>query len=64
MASEKDKKHTGKCFDCGNFLELVEYDVQKEKKVLKCRSCGLHHYYKKDILSRWKLLKVSKQFTT
>lgn len=55
-----EKKHTGTCFDCGGLLELFEFDIVKDTRIMKCQKCGLCHYYKKDILGRWKLLKVSK----
>jgi hypothetical protein len=60
MESGKDKRHTGKCFDCDGLLELVEFDIQKETKIMKCQRCSLLHYYKKDFLGKWKLLKVTK----
>jgi DNA-directed RNA polymerase subunit RPC12/RpoP len=57
---EKAKKHTGKCFDCGGPLELVELDIQKGTKVMRCQECGLLHFYRKDFFGAWKLLKVTK----
>jgi hypothetical protein len=60
MGEETSKKHTGKCFDCEGSLELVEFDLQKDYKIMKCLNCGLLHQYKKDLLGRWKLLKVTK----
>jgi hypothetical protein len=60
MESGKDKRHTGKCFDCEGLLEIVEYDFQKGTKVMKCQRCSLFHHYKKDFLGKWKLLRVAK----
>ena len=60
METGKERRHTGKCYDCSGSLELVELDMQKGTKVMKCQNCGLYHYYKKDFLGKWKLLKVSK----
>jgi uncharacterized Zn finger protein len=60
MDRETGKKHTGKCFDCEGSLELVEVDFKKDTKVMKCLNCGLLHHYKKDLLGKWKLLKVTK----
>jgi transcription elongation factor Elf1 len=54
------KRHTGTCYDCGGQLELVELDIQKTTKIMKCKNCGLFHFYKKDFLSGYKLIKVSK----
>jgi len=55
-----ERKHTGKCFDCGGPLELVEFNAEKGTKIMKCQNCGLCHYYKKDFLGSWKLLKATK----
>jgi len=60
MTEEKTRRHTGKCYDCGCPLELVEIDMKKSTKILLCHSCGLFHYYKKDFLGNYKLTKVSK----
>jgi hypothetical protein len=60
MDSGTEKKHTGKCFDCNGPLELVEFDLQKDTKIMKCQNCSLLHHYKKDLLGKWKLLKVTK----
>ena len=60
MDSELEKKHTGNCFDCEGSLELVEFDLKKDTKIMKCQRCGLIHHYKKDLLGRWQLLKVTK----
>ena len=61
MLGGNKKKHTGKCFDCSGTLELIELDIQKNRKIMKCQNCSLLHYYKKDLLGRWKLLKVTKK---
>lgn len=41
-------------------MELVEFDAEKGTKIMKCLNCGLLHYYKKDFLGSWKLLKAKK----
>ncbi|MEM3577040.1 MAG: hypothetical protein QXX51_01095 [Candidatus Bathyarchaeia archaeon] len=56
----EEKRHLGKCFDCGGITELVELDVKRGTKIMRCQVCGLFHFYQKDLLGRWKLLKVSK----
>ena len=45
MMKEQKKKHTGKCADCGGPLELVELDVRKNTRILRCQKCGLLHHY-------------------
>jgi hypothetical protein len=60
VGNETERKHTGKCFDCDGSMELVEFDLQKGTKIMKCQRCGLLHHYKKDLLGKWKLLKVTK----
>jgi DNA-directed RNA polymerase subunit RPC12/RpoP len=54
-----DKK-SDKCIDCEGPLELIELDLRKGTKTTKCQSCGLYHFYKKEFLSGWKLLKATK----
>lgn len=62
MVEEREqKRHTGKCFDCGGILELVELDIQGATKIMQCQDCGLFHLYKKDFLGKCKLLKVTKK---
>lgn len=60
----KEKKHTGKCFDCRGPLELVEFDFEKKGRIMRCQECGLFHVYRKDFLGNWKLLKVTKNLPT
>jgi hypothetical protein len=64
MSDEPLKKHTGKCYDCGGLLELVEFDVKKGTRIMKCQECGLYHFHKKELFGGWKLLKVSKKANT
>jgi len=61
MSDERLKKHTGKCFDCDGLLELVEFDVKKGTRIMKCKECGLYHFQKRELFGGWKLLKVSKK---
>jgi hypothetical protein len=56
-----EKKHSDECYDCKGSLELFEMDMQKGTKIMKCKICGLYHFYKKDFLANWKLTKVSKE---
>ena len=58
--TEGKRRHTGKCYDCSEPLELFEIDIQKSTKIMVCRSCGLFHYYKKDFIGNYKLIKASK----
>lgn len=58
---ESDKKEQkGTCIGCGGSVELVEIDVQKGKKFVKCTSCGMVHVCEKDFLGRWQLKKAYK----
>lgn len=50
----------GKCKSCGSTLELYELDFRRSTKVMKCQRCGMLHAYKKDIIGKWRLLKVQK----
>jgi len=43
--------------------ELVEFDVKKGTRIMKCQECGLYHFHKREIFGGWKLLKVSKRAT-
>lgn len=63
MSDESMKKHTGKCYDCGGLLELVEFDVKKGTRIMKCQECGLYHFHRKELFGGWKLLKVSKMLS-
>lgn len=60
VSNETGRRHTGKCYDCGGLLELVEFDVKKGTRIMKCQECGLYHFHKKELFGGWKLLKVSK----
>ncbi len=60
MRSEKGEKQTGTCYDCQGRLELFEMDMKKSTKIMLCQSCGLYHFYKKDLIGKYRLLKVSK----
>jgi len=64
MSEGIGKKHTGKCFDCGGSLELIELDIQKNTRIMRCQSCGLFHFQKKDFFGNWKLLKATKNLST
>lgn len=36
---------------------MFEMDVKKSTKIMVCQSCGLYHFYKKDLLGSYKLSK-------
>ena len=50
----------GSCCDCNGPLELFEIDLQKSTKIMMCRNCGLFHYYRKDFIGNYKLMKATK----
>ncbi len=54
------KLKTNKCKNCGYPLEVYEIDFKKGRKMLKCQRCGLYHYYKKDLVGKWRLQKAVK----
>ncbi len=54
----KTKANT--CTNCNYPLEIYEIDFKKSRKILKCQRCGLYHYYKKDIVGKWRLQKAVK----
>lgn len=60
LLDSRPKTHTGKCKNCGSNLELYEIDFKKQMRVLRCQRCGLFHFYQKDIIGRWKLLKAAR----
>lgn len=60
LLSPPPKVHTAKCQNCGYGLDLYEMDVKRSMKVMRCDHCGLLHYYKKDILGKWRLEKATK----
>jgi transcription elongation factor Elf1 len=60
MTHEKGTKNIGTCYDCGSPLELYEIDMKKSTKILLCKNCGLFHFYKKNFVGNYKLIKVSK----
>jgi len=60
LLDSRPKAHTGKCRNCGYATELYEIDFKKDMRVLRCPRCGLFHFYKKDIIGRWRLLKAAR----
>jgi len=60
FGEEERRRHTGVCIDCGGALELYMLDLKKGRRILQCPRCGLYHYYKKDMLGKWKLAKAAK----
>jgi hypothetical protein len=55
------KKKVDDCYECQGTLKLYEIDMQKGTRIMQCEVCGLFHFYKKDFLAGWKLIKVSKE---
>jgi predicted nucleic-acid-binding Zn-ribbon protein len=41
-------------------LELYEMDVKKSTRVMRCERCGMLHFYKKDIVGKWRLFRAAK----
>jgi DNA-directed RNA polymerase subunit RPC12/RpoP len=60
MSSDTDKTYSGECVNCGSPLELYEIDFDKNRRIMQCTKCGLFHFYKKDFLGKWKLIKASR----
>lgn len=60
FSGEERRKHSGKCIDCGEVLELYMLDLKKNRRILKCKRCELFHHYTKDLLGKWKLAKAAK----
>jgi DNA-directed RNA polymerase subunit RPC12/RpoP len=60
MSAETGKTYPGECVDCGSPLILYEMDFEKNRRILQCTQCGLFHFYKKDFLGKWKLVKAGR----
>jgi hypothetical protein len=60
FGEEEQRRHTGVCIDCGGKLELYLLDLKRSKRILLCTRCGLYHIYRKDMLGKWKIVKVAK----
>jgi len=60
LLGPRPKVHGGKCQNCGYALELYEMDVKKSMKVMRCERCGVLHFYKKDIMGKWRLQRAAK----
>lgn len=60
FSGDEQRKHTGVCIDCGSGLELYMLDLKRARRTLVCPRCGLYHFYKKDVLGKWKLTKAAK----
>jgi len=60
LLGPRPKVHTGRCQNCGYALELYEMDVKKSMKVMRCERCGVMHFYKKDMLGKWRLQRAAK----
>jgi len=61
MNEKSEKTYGGKRIDCGSPLELYEIDFDNHRRVMHCSNCGLYHFYEKDFLGRWKLVRATKQ---
>jgi len=60
LVGSHPKLHGGKCQNCGYALELYEMDVKRRCKTMRCERCGLLHYYRKDIVGKWRLQRAAK----
>ncbi len=60
LLNGRPRLHAGKCQNCGYALELYEMDVKKGMKVMRCERCGMMHFYKKDLIGKWRLYKAAK----
>jgi len=60
MSEKRRRTYTGKCIDCGGELELYEMDFEKKRRILRCKNCGLFHFYKLNFWGKWKLVKVGR----
>jgi RNase P subunit RPR2 len=54
------KLKISRCKNCDYPLEVYEIDFKKNTKILKCQRCGLYHYYKKDLVGKWRLQRAVK----
>jgi DNA-directed RNA polymerase subunit RPC12/RpoP len=60
MSGKNYRTYSDKCVDCGSPLELYEIDFDKSRRIMQCTQCGLYHFYKKDFLGKWKLVKAGR----
>ena len=60
MSGESAKAYGGECIDCRSRLELFEVDFERGRRIMQCTRCGLYHFYKKDFLGKWKLVKAGR----
>ena len=60
MFSDEKKKKEDACYNCGGKLEVIEADLKKGTKIMKCQACGLFHFYSKGLVGNWQLRKVTK----
>lgn len=60
MGKKIGKPSLLKCVGCQASLELYEIEFDKNRRTLQCTTCGLYHFYKKNFLGKWKLLKASR----
>ena len=60
MSGKNYRTYSDKCVDCGSPLELYEIDFDKGRRIMQCTRCGLYHFYKKDFLGKWKLVKAGR----
>jgi DNA-directed RNA polymerase subunit RPC12/RpoP len=60
MNKQERKAYKGTCIDCGEELELYEIDFEKKRKILRCKKCGLFHFYKANFWGKWKLVKAGR----
>jgi len=60
MGKKIGKPSLLKCVACQASLELYEIEFDKNRRVLQCTACGLYHFYKRNFLGKWKLLRAGR----
>ena len=60
MFSNQKKKREDACYNCGGKLDVIEANLKRETKIMKCQACGLFHLYGKGLVGGWQLRKVTK----
>ncbi|MGD8565202.1 MAG: hypothetical protein PVF96_02510 [Candidatus Bathyarchaeota archaeon] len=60
MTVDSEKTYKGKCIDCNSILELYQIDFAKGQRTMQCTHCGLFHFYKKNFVGKWKLIKAGR----
>ena len=64
LLRSQPKAHIGRCQNCNYPLELYEIDIRKSTRIMRCEQCGMLHFYKKDIVGKWRLFRATKSELT